>query len=771
MNQQASLFEQPAPQIDSEELSLAAFAERAYLDYAISVVKGRALPDVTDGQKPVQRRILYAMNELGLSANAKPRKSAAVVGDVLGKFHPHGDQSVYDALVRMAQNFTLRYPLIDGQGNFGSRDGDGAAAMRYTEARLTPIASMLLDEIDADTVDFQANYDGAFQEPKLLPSRLPMILLNGSSGIAVGMATEIPPHNLTEVANAAIAIIRNPELPHEDLMAIMPGPDFPGGGQIITPTPAIGEMYAHGRGTMKVRARWKIEELARGQWQLVVTELPPDTSAQKVLEEIEELTNPKIKAGKKTLSPEQLSQKQIILSLLDSVRDESGRDAPVRLVFEPRSRNQDPAEFAQQLLANTSLECNASLNMVVIGTDGKPRQKPLGEILKEWVAFRIDTVTRRTRFRLNKVDERIHILEGREAVLLNIDRVIRLIRNSEEPKPALMKAFRLTERQADDILEIRLRQLAKLEAVRIEQELKQLRHEKNLLHDLLDMPHAMRESVVREIEADRDRFGDARRTLIEEAQRAAIEQKVLDEPVTVVVSQRGWVRTRAGHGHEAKQFSFKSGDALYGTFECRTIDHLLAFGASGRVYSVSVAALPGARGDGVPVTTLIEPASGEPILHYFAGPPEASLLVATSHGYGFAAKSGDMLSRLRGGKSFVTMEDGELLLPPHVIGANDSAIACLSQNGRLLLFALTEIRTLTNGGRGVILMGLDGGETLTAAQPVSDKGMIAIGKSRNGKEQESRFTATALAAFAGKRARKGKKLNLKFSVERIHPIL
>jgi topoisomerase-4 subunit A len=470
MTEQATLFEGDTsePPDGAETLTLATFAERAYLDYAISVVKGRALPDVSDGQKPVQRRILFAMNQLGLNAAAKPRKSAAVVGDVLGKLHPHGDQSVYDALVRMAQGFSLRYPLIDGQGNFGSRDGDGAAAMRYTEARLTPISSLLLDEIDQGTVDFQPNYDGSTEEPSLLPGRLPFVLLNGASGIAVGMATEIPSHNLREVAQAAVALIRNPALTHAELMAIIPGPDFPSGGQIITSAAALSEMYSNGRGSLKVRALWKIEEMARGQWQAVVTELPHGTSAQKVLEEIEELTNPKIKLGKKALSPDQMAQKQLMLSLLDAVRDESGREAPVRLVFEPKSKNQDQTEFTNLLLAQTSLETSASINLVMIGGDGRPRQKGLGDILREWIAFRFDTVTRRSHFRLKKVEDRIHILEGRETILLNIDEVIRIIRESDEPKPALMGAFKLSDRQAEDILEIRLRQLARLEAIKIQ---------------------------------------------------------------------------------------------------------------------------------------------------------------------------------------------------------------------------------------------------------------------------------------------------------------
>jgi len=761
MTDQANLFDTAAPADGGESLTLATFAERAYLDYAISVVKGRALPDVCDGQKPVQRRILFAMNELGLNASAKPRKSAAVVGDVLGKLHPHGDQSVYDALVRMAQDFSLRYPLIDGQGNFGSRDGDGAAAMRYTEARLTPIAKLLMEEIDMGTVDFQPNYDGSTEEPKLLPSRLPFVLLNGASGIAVGMATEIPSHNLREVATAAVAIIRNPKLTHEELMAIVPGPDFPGGGQIITSPTAISDIYRSGRGSVKVRATWKIEDMARGQWQAVVTELPHGTSSQRVLEEIEELTNPKIKLGKKSLSPDQLALKQTVLSMLDTVRDESGREAPVRLVFEPKSKNQDQTEFTNMLLAHTSLETSVSINLVMIGGDGKPRQKALGDILREWIDFRFTTITRRTNFKLQKVDDRIHILEGREAILLNIDKVIKIIRESDEPKPALMEAFRLSERQADDILEIRLRQLARLETIKIQQELAELRNEKSTLQDLLDNPSSMKRLVIKEIEADEKQFGDKRRTLIEVAEKAVVETKVIDEPVTVVISQKGWVRARTGHGHDAAQFTFKASDALYDTFECRTVDTLLVFGSNGRIYSVPVSALPGARGDGVPITTLVELTSGTRVLHYFAGPADVTLLLASTAGYGFTAKSGDMVSRTRGGKSFMALDDGDEPLTPRPLIAGASAIACLSEKGRVLVFGIDEIKSLTAGGRGVILMELEKNEKLIAAQPISQRGVVVSGIGRGAKAQDILLSASGLAVHIGKRARKGKGLESK----------
>ena len=759
MTEQANLFD-TAPPADSETLTLATFAERAYLDYAISVVKGRALPDVSDGQKPVQRRILFAMNELGLSAAAKPRKSAAVVGDVLGKLHPHGDQSVYDALVRMAQNFSLRYPLIDGQGNFGSRDGDGAAAMRYTEARLTPIASLLMDEIDQGTVDFQPNYDGSTEEPTLLPGRLPFVLLNGASGIAVGMATEIPSHNLREIAQAAVALIRNPKLSHAELMALVPGPDFPSGGQIITSAAALADMYQSGRGSLKVRARWKIEEMARGQWQVVITELPHGTSAQKVLEEIEELTNPKIRLGKKALSPEQLTQKQVMLALLDAVRDESGRDAPVRLVFEPKSRNQDQTEFTNLLLANTSLETSASMNLVMIGGDGRPRQKGLGEILREWIDFRFTTVTRRSHFRLKKVDDRIHILEGRETILLNIDKVIRIIRESDEPKPALMTAFKLSDRQAEDILEIRLRQLARLEAIKIQQELATLRSEKSTLEDLLNNPTAMKRLIIKEIEADEKRFGDARRTLIQAAEKASVEQKVIDEPVTVVISQKGWVRARTGHGHDRAQFTFKAGDDLYGTFECRTVENLLAFGSNGRIYSVPVAALPGPRGDGAPITSMVDMSSGTSILHYFAGAAETTMLMASSAGYGFIGRVADMSSRVKAGKAYMTLDAGDVPLPPRLLNPQASALACLSGKGRLLVFGLSELKTMSSG-RGMILMELEASEKLVAAQPISQRGVTVVGTGRGGKTQEVNLSATGLAPHIGKRARKGKALESK----------
>ena len=423
----------PAAGAFEDRLPLGKYASTQYLQYAIATVKDRALPRVADGQKPVQSRILYAMWEMSATAGTPRKKSARVVGDVLGKYHPHGDASVYDALVRIAQDFTLRYPLVDGEGNFGSRDGDDPAAMRYTEARLTKFADVLLSELDQGTVDFVPNYDGSVREPRLLPARLPVVLLNGASGIAVGMATEIPSHNLTEVANAAIALVRDRNLSIRQIMRQVKGPDFPGGAQIITPRDEMVEAYTTGRGSVRVRARWTIERLARGQWQMVVQELPPGTSSRKVLEEIDAITNPVPKPGKKSLTPDQQREKQLMLSMLDRARDESDRSHPIRLVLEPKTSRIDETEFVNLLLAKTSLETNVPINLVMVGLDGRPTGKNLKDALGEWVDFRLATVTRRTRFKLDRVLDRIHVLEGRILVLLNVDKVIRLIRNADEP--------------------------------------------------------------------------------------------------------------------------------------------------------------------------------------------------------------------------------------------------------------------------------------------------------------------------------------------------
>jgi len=741
-----------------DTLPLAKYAALQYLQYAVSTVKDRALPRVADGQKPVQARILYAMWEMNGRAGTPRKKSARVVGDVLGKFHPHGDASVYDAMVRIAQNFSLRYPLVDGEGNFGSRDGDEPAAMRYTEARLTKFAEVLLAELDSGTVDFAPNYDGSMVEPQLLPARLPVVLLNGASGIAVGMATEIPSHNLTEVANAAIALIREPELTLAGVMKYIKGPDFPGGGQIITPRAEMREAYANGRGSVRVRARWTIERLARGQWQMVVHELPPGASSRKVLEEIEAITNPQPRPGKKSLTPEQQREKQLMLSMLDRARDESDRSHPVRLVFEPKSSRQDENEFVNLLLAKTSMETNASINLVMVGLDGRPTGKNLKDILAEWLEFRFATVTRRSRFRLDKVLDRIHVLEGRLLVLLNVDKVIKLIRNSDDPKPDLMRAFKLTDRQAEDILEMRLRQLAKLEHIKLEKELEGLTKEQKGLEKVLGSRKTLEALVVEEIEADIKAFGDKRRTMIEESEKAVLETPVLDEPVTVIFSKNGWVRARQGHGVDPATLAFKEGDGLAALLPCRTVDPVIFLDSAGRAYSVDAGGLPSARGDGAPASSLVEVQGGAKIMHCVAGKPEIKVLVASSGGYGFLCSIGDMVSNRRAGREFMSVEPGETPLAPFIYDdATGNHVVALSAEGRLLAFDIAEMRAMSRG-RGVIVMGLDKGEKLLAAAVTRLTSVTVSGIGRGGKDKLLEIKGEKLRHHVGHRARMGRVL-------------
>ena len=750
----------PPPRGDGESgsgddfLPLAQFAERSYLEYAMSVVTGRALPDVADGQKPVQRRILYTMHELGLHPPARHVKSARVVGDVLGKYHPHGDVAAYDALVRQAQEFTLRYPLIDGQGNFGSRDGDGAAAMRYTECRLTPFAELVLSEIDRDTVDFAPNYDGAFREPKLLPARLPMVLLNGGSGIGVGMATDIPPHNLAEVARAAAHLIRKPEASLADLMRLVAGPDLPSGGQIISPPEEIRAVYETGRGSLKVRARWTIEELARGQWRVAVAELPYGVSARNVLEDVERITNPRPREGKKSLVQDQVNLRTLILSALDTVRDESDKASPVRLVFEPRSSRQDPQEFVHLLLANSRLESSLPVNLVMLGRDGRPRPKNLKQILEEWIAFRFDTVARRTRFRLDEVERRIHILEGRQIALLSIDKVIRVIRHSDAPKPELIKTFGLSDAQADDILDLRLRQLARLEGIRIEQELKDLKAERKGLKHILADRKALADLIVGEIEADAKTYGDRRRTVIEAAEPVVIAQDVPDEAVTITLSRNGWIRARQGHGLDASQFAYKSGDAPFFVAETRTVHSVVVLDTKGRAYTIRAADVPGGRGDGVPVTTLIDLQAGAKLAQALAGVPGDKYVVSGTGGYGFIARFEDMLSRVKAGRAFITMGDEDEPLAPVRLVPGLDHVAALSGAGRLLVFPSSEMREVERG-RGVIVMGLDEGEKMIALALVSDDAVVVHGTTRSGKPLALTLEGEELAKHRLHRARKG----------------
>ncbi|MDR1462324.1 MAG: DNA topoisomerase IV subunit A [Azoarcus sp.] len=769
MNDHGTLFDAPVPPPPSDTLPLDQYAERAYLSYAMSVVRARALPQVEDGLKPVQRRILHSMNEMRLGAAARHVKSARVVGDVIGKYHPHGDASVYDAMVRVAQDFSLRYPLVDGQGNFGSRDGDSAAAMRYTECRLTPIAELLLSEIDRGTVDFNPNYDGAFEEPQLLPARLPFVLLNGASGIAVGMATEIPPHNLTETAAAASYLIRHPDASLDDILSLLPGPDFPGGGQLISPPQTIRDAYAGGRGSLRLRARWHIEELARGQWRVVVDELPHGVSTAQVLAEIETLTNPQPRGSKKETSQEQKNLKQLVLGVLDTVRDESSDKAPVRIVLEPRSSRQARDEFMAVLLAHTSLETSVSINLTMIGRDGRPRQKGLLPILSEWVDFRYITVQRRSRFRLDEVERRIHILDGRMIAFLRIEDVIRVIRESNEPKRALIEAFGLSEIQAEDILEIRLRQLARLEGFKIEKELAELRVERDSLLRLLDSRAAQTRLILKEIDADAKKYGDARRTLIETVAPAApAEISVPDEPVTVIVSKNGWVRARQGHGIDPATIAYKVGDFAFAVIETRSAWPLVVIDTHGRAYTIKISELPvgrGGRGDGVPVSTLIDFQDGGKLAQVLAAEPESQWLFANSGGYGFISTLADATGRQRAGKAFMALEGTETVLAPaRVYG---QWIAAISSAGRMLVFPQAEMKVQA-GGRGVIVMALDDDEHLAAiAVPADDAALEIEGMGRGNKPISISLSTARREGLRHRRARRGMLLTPKIKPERM----
>lgn len=751
-------------------LILGQYAERAYLEYAMSVVKGRALPEVSDGQKPVQRRILYAMRDMGLVSGAKPVKSARVVGEILGKYHPHGDSSAYEAMVRMAQDFTLRYPLIDGIGNFGSRDGDGAAAMRYTEARLTPIAELLLSEINMGTVDFAPNYDGAFTEPVSLPARLPMVLLNGASGIAVGLATEIPSHNLNEVTQAAIALLKKPSLETVDLMQYVPAPDFAGGGQIITSGGDLRQMYETGKGSVRVRARYEIEKLARGQWRVVVSELPPNTSAQKILSEIEEQTNPKPKAGKKQLSQDQLNTKKLMLDLIEKVRDESDGQHPVRLVFEPKSSRIEPESFMNTLMAQTGLEGNVPVNLVMMGLNGRPAQKNLKTILQEWLEYRVTTVTRRLKFRLEQVEKRIHILEGRMTAFLHIDEVIRVIRESGEPKTELMAAFGLSDIQAEDILEIRLRQLARLEGFKLEKELNDLQEERGRLNILLADENEKRKLIIKEMQSDMKQYGDERRTLVEAAERATLTQATADEPVTVILSNKGWIRSRAGHHLDLSQTVFKEGDGLKQTLETRTVWPVVVLDSKGRTYTLDAADIPGGRGDGVPVSSLIELQADAEVVAMLTGTPEQLYLFSNSGAYGFIVKLGDLVGRVKAGKAVMSLEDGEKVLPPVAVYASslinpDCKVVTVSAENRLLAFPVGELKVMSKG-RGLQLMSLNEGDALSHISVMSVPEFVVESVGRRGALHKDRLR---ICDIENKRGRKGKVLDLAGRLKNIMP--
>jgi len=724
-----------------EQLPLHAFTEKAYLDYSMYVILDRALPHIGDGLKPVQRRIVYAMSELGLSARAKFKKSARTVGDVLGKFHPHGDSACYEAMVHMAQGFSFRYPLIDGQGNWGSPDDPKSfAAMRYTEARLAPFSEVLLSELGEGTVDWTPNFDGTLKEPTLLPARLPAVLLNGATGIAVGMATDIPPHNLREVSAAAVHLLENPKADVEALCEHIQGPDFPTGGEIITPRDDLLAAYRTGGGSVRIRARYEKEN-----GDIIVTELPYQVSGNKVLEQI---------AG-------QMAAKK--LPMVADLRDESDHENPTRLVIVPRSGRIDAEALMSHLFATTDLERSYRINMNMIGLDGRPAVKDLKSLLKEWLEFRVGTVTRRLQYRLDKVLERLHILDGLLIAYLNIDEVIAIIRREDEPKPVLMKRFKLSDRQADAILDLKLRHLARLEEMKIRGEQEELSEERDALQKTLSSKQRLRTLVKQEIKTDTETYGDDRRSLLVEREAAqALDETALipSEPVTIVLSEQGWVRAARGHDVDPASLSYKAGDGFRAAAFGRSNQQVVFLDSTGRAYTLSAHSLPSARGQGEPLTGRFNPPDGARFVGVMAGDPERLYLLASDAGYGFIARLGDMMARTRSGKSVLSLPKHAQVLPPAPVSDPESdQVAAVNLQGQMLVIPAAEVPRL-NRGKGIKIQNVSSKrlasreEYLVGIASVPSGGSLVI----HAGKRHLTLKPSDLETYSGDRGRKGSKL-------------
>jgi topoisomerase IV subunit A len=727
---------------------LGAFTEKAYLDYSMYVILDRALPALGDGLKPVQRRIIYAMNELSLSAASKPKKAARTVGDVIGKFHPHGDSACYEAMVHMAQDFSYRYPIVDGQGNWGSADDPKSfAAMRYTEARLTRYADLLLSELEHGTVDWAPNFDGTLDEPLMLPARLPNLLLNGASGIAVGMATDIPPHNLREVAAACLHLLDEPDATTRALMKHVKGPDLPTGGEIVSPRNDLVAFYESGAGSYKARATYEVED----DGLIVITTLPYQVSGSKIMEQVSE----------------QMRQKK--LPMVEDLRDESDHENPTRLVIEPRSSRVDVVQLMTHLFATTDLERNYRVNLNIIGIDGRPRVMGLKVLLTEWLEFRQKTVRRRLQHRLDKVNRRLHILDGLLIAYLNLDEVIRIIRREEEPKPALIKRFKLSEEQAEAILETKLRHLAKLEEMKIREEQKKLADERDGLEEILASKAKLRTLVRSEIEADALEYGDERRTRIieREAAQAIDETELLaNEPVTVVLSTGGWVRSAKGHEIDPGTLSYKTGDAFQAVARGRSTQLAVFIDSTGRAYSLPAHTLPSARGQGEPLSGRLDPPDGARFAGVLIGDPDDLWLLTTDAGYGFTVRLKELHSRNRAGKAVLKLTQGALVLPPSQVPiaegevprppAADARVALVNSEGRLLVFAASDVPELPRG-KGNKLFGIptkkavSREETVVAVAVLPGNASLMVSSG----ERQMTLTPANLKDYVGERAQRG----------------
>lgn len=724
-----------------EQEPLRVFTEKAYLDYSMYVILDRALPHIGDGLKPVQRRIIYAMSELGLSASSKHKKSARTVGDVLGKFHPHGDTACYEAMVLMAQDFSYRYPLIDGQGNFGSPDDPKSfAAMRYTESRLSAFAKVLLQELGQGTVDWLPNFDGTMQEPSLLPARLPHILLNGTTGIAVGMATDLPPHNLREIASACISLLDKPSTNLEEILEQVKGPDYPTEAEIITPANELKTMYETGHGSIRMRAIYERED-----GDIIVTALPHQVSGARVLEQI----------------AQQMIAKK--LPMVDDLRDESDHENPTRLVIVPRSNRVDVEAMMGHLFATTDLEKTYRVNMNVIGTNGRPQVKNLKQILQEWIAFRVATVQRRLEWRLDKVDRRLHVLEGLLIAFLNLDEVIRIVRYEDDPKAELIKTFKISEIQAEAILETKLRNLAKLEEMKIRQEQGELAEEKQQLEKLLSSERRIKTLIKNEIIEDAEAYGDDRRSPItsREVARALDETDLMpSEALTVVLSSKGWVRAAKGHEFDVTGLSYKSGDDFQGMAQGKSNQSVVFIDSHGRSYALSAHSLPSARGQGEPLTGRFKPAAGAEFISCLMGRDDDLFLMSTSHGYGFVCRFDDMLTRNKNGKALISISKGAALLPAIAIkNLDEDAIASITSDGYIGVLDLKSVPHLAKG-KGNKILGVppkrlkDGEESVSYTVTLSEKQKLIV---HSGKKHKS-MTLKELEEYRIERGKRGRKL-------------
>ncbi len=691
-----------------EKESLKSFAERAYLDYSMYVILDRALPALGDGLKPVQRRITYAMSELGLAAGSKHKKSARTVGDVIGKFHPHGDSACYEAMVHMAQDFSYRYPIVDGQGNWGSTDDPKSfAAMRYTESRLTRYADLLLQELGSSTVEWAPNFDGSLDEPTMLPARVPNLLLNGGSGIAVGMATDIPPHNLREVVNACVALLDDPDLTTRKLLAYIKGPDLPTGGEIVSPRADLVQMYDSGTGSFRARATYEIED-----GEIVIDALPFQASGAKIQEQI----------------AAQMQQKK--LPMVDDIRDESDHENPTRLVIVPKSNRVDTTELMVHLFATTDLERNYRVNLNVIGLDGRPRVMGLKALLLEWLEFRKATVTRRLKFRHEKLSARLHILDGLLIAFLNLDEVIRIVRTEDQPKPVLIKRFKLSDEQAEAILETKLRHLARLEEMKIREEQKKLAEERDEIDRILKSKARLTKLVREELLEDAEEHGDARRTKLverEAAQAIAEVDLISSEPTTVVLSRLGWVRAAKGHDIDVRALSYKSGDEFQAAAKGRNLQQAVFIDSTGRAYSLDAHQLPAARGYGEPLSGTVDPPDGATFAAVLIGEPDDTWLLASDAGYGFAVKLRELYARNKKGKSVLKVPENALVLPAQPLSNREALAIFVNNDGEVLALPASGIEELT-AGKGQNLFGIPGRKSAERDEYLVAMAVVAPGE-------------------------------------------